>query len=149
MAPPLVATSVSWNTPARFAWGPPFALGVVDRSTTRPGAHLSGWPMPGAGSAIPGLPPRAADRSRLPAAVQATAARSMLKTPPAPAVVPGEGVTAMSWTAARCGGGRGAGAAPAASASAPGPEPDWCWRPSRRHGQAPPGSVRDRAGEGW
>src|SRR5271166_1805299 len=53
--PPPFATSMSWNTPARFASGPPAYFGVVDRSTTRPGANGLGWPMPGAWVRIPGL----------------------------------------------------------------------------------------------
>src|SRR5258705_290917 len=34
-------TELSWNTPARLAFGPPAAWGVVDSVTTRPGASGS------------------------------------------------------------------------------------------------------------
>src|SRR5262249_20224046 len=35
-------TELSWKTPARLAFGPPAARGVVDKVTTRPGAFGSG-----------------------------------------------------------------------------------------------------------
>ena len=44
--PPTSATPLSWNSPARFVSGPcngvPALFGVVERSTTRPGAPGSG-----------------------------------------------------------------------------------------------------------
>src|SRR5260370_6987429 len=89
----------SWNTPARLAFGPPAALGVVDSVTTRPGAFGSGKPGPNVaagGRFSPGWYPWEADSSLLPVAFWASALRSTVKSPPAPAMSPGRGLVTTS-----------------------------------------------------
>src|SRR5712671_5505849 len=92
-------TEFSWNTPARLAFGPPAALGVVDSVTTRPGAFGSGKPGPNVaagGRFSPGRYPWEADSSRLPVAFRARAMRSTVKSPPVPAMSPGRGLVTTS-----------------------------------------------------
>src|SRR5258708_7486494 len=88
-------TELSWNTPARLAFGPPAALGVVDSVTTRPGAFGSGKPGPdvaAGGGVSPGRYPWGADSWLLPRAFRACAMRSAVKSPPARGMLPGRGL---------------------------------------------------------
>src|SRR5262245_54680539 len=95
------STALSWNTPARFAFGPPAACGVVDSRTTRPGAPGSGRPGPKVfepGRFRNGWYPFAAERVSLSDGVRACSEISTLKTPPAPATPSSLGVITSTTT---------------------------------------------------